>query len=382
MVRLFLHSTTYLALQIVIEEKEVSFQKFVEIFNSKTPGKGSAEYRLNQIIGDLKSSGLVTKDKNNVIRPTEIALDIPLIIQKSQNPDEDTYNKMMVLIEYLEKNGLLIKLSILAYGKGVPSGKDFMDFINSRFKLGSIDTSYSSAMRNFMKYIGILNEDRVFTKLGEKVYAHLTNNLEHTPRYWQIAAGENAKLWPQMKEKKFIAVGWSNSPELSNVKSKEELFQILKDYNIGDNFQNTRTSKLWQFLNEIKIGDLIVVNKGRSKIIGLGEVTGNYYYESAAIEYRHRKKAQFNWTGEADIPSKGNFGTTLVEISNEEYGDITDYVFGKKLKSNEVIQLLESKKQIILYGTLARAKHTKRENMQLSFYQNRDDKLNLLDTLK
>ena len=174
MVKLFLNSTTDIALQIIIQEKELSFQKFKDRFNIKTRGKGSEDTRLKAIIGDLRNCGLVIKDQNNTIRPTEIALDIPLIIQKSQNPDENTYKKMMTLIDYLEDNELLIKHSILAYGKGVPSGKEFMDFLSSNFKIGSNDTSYSSAMRNFMKYMGILNEDLSYTSLGKNVYDTLS----------------------------------------------------------------------------------------------------------------------------------------------------------------------------------------------------------------
>lgn len=51
---------------------------------------------------------------------------------------------------------------------------------------------------------------------------------------------------------------------------------------------------LWQFANEIKIGDVIFVKKGMHKIIGKGVVTSEYIYDSARETYKHIRKVE--WT--------------------------------------------------------------------------------------
>jgi len=147
---------------------------------------------------------------------------------------------------------------------------------------------------------------------------------EQKQRYWQISPGDGARLWPRMKEEGTIAVGWSGTPDFSGVDSKDKLFEMLKLADQGKTLQDTQTQKLWGFLNDVKIGDKIIANKGKSKIVGVGEITSDYYYDSVKPEYKHTKKVRWYWTGEMDIPMQGKFGTTIIELSSDEFDSLTD----------------------------------------------------------
>ena len=50
----------------------------------------------------------------------------------------------------------------------------------------------------------------------------------------------------------------------------------------------------WQFSHEIRIGDLLIVKKGRSLLLGWGKVTGDYRYESERREYRHVRDVEWH----------------------------------------------------------------------------------------
>ncbi|NPV50672.1 MAG: EVE domain-containing protein, partial [Candidatus Methanofastidiosum sp.] len=355
------NTNTHVALDIIIQNKYIKDDNgLLDLFN-KT-GYDRSLQGIKQMIYELTRCGLITRNNFNDLRPTENALTIPKISDKKNQPDESAIEQCLKLIDYLENNELFIKNTIIAFSKNLKNNREILDYLlalDVNFK--SDDHSHIPAMKNFLVYLGILNETGDFTNLGSKIL----NNL--LVSYWQIAPGENARLWPGMKSGEYVAVGWKNTPNLSNVKSKEELFQILKNYNFGDSLQETQTSKLWQFLKEIKVGDKLVINKGKSKIIGIGEVIGDYYFEQAASEYKHRKKVRFTWTGEVDVPFQGKFGTTLVELSKEEYDKLTSYTFDKNLGVTGVVQLLQSKKQIILYGPPGTGKTYKAREYAIEF---------------
>jgi 5-methylcytosine-specific restriction protein B len=100
-------------------------------------------------------------------------------------------------------------------------------------------------------------------------------------RYWLVAPGENANRWEYCQQKGIICIGWHEMGDLSRFENREELqMQMQRTYvnNKGD--QKNNTLCLWQFANEIQLGDIIVCKKGRSSYIGYGIITGDYEYNS------------------------------------------------------------------------------------------------------
>lgn len=524
---LFKNTNTHVALDIIIQNKYIKDDnELLDLFNKM--GNDRSLQGIKQMIYELSRCGLITRNNYNDIRPTEIALTIPKILDKKNYLNQSTIEQCLKLINYLEDNELFIKNTILAFSINLKNNGEILDYLirlNVGFK--SDDQSHIPAMKNFLAYLGILDKNGDFTNLGSNILNYLSGEINYrSPKvwlektylknkdkgeydigkalyspqksndgkhvyksmtmtnigdvvlhlaqdnntiigiskisseveeyssnipglertegdnqrpwyllrlsdyielkksipiygengvlsknnkneldlilkenknlfydknhnlvqgsyfsqipnkllrlindiynkengenlpyidliensYWQIAPGENARFWPEMEKEGYIAVGWGNTPDLSDVKSKDELFQILRNHNYGDTLQNTQTNKLWQFLKEIKIGDKLVINKGKSKIVGIGEVIGDYYFKSDAIEYRHRKKVKYIWSGEVDIPSQGKFGTTLVEISKDEFEKITSFISSGSRVESSFNSLLECKKQIILYG--------------------------------
>ena len=110
---------------------------------------------------------------------------------------------------------------------------------------------------------------------------------------WIISPGEGARLWGEFLELGIAAIGWDDLGDLSEYESREAIHSTLIENGYG---QNPIMASLaaWEFVNEIKIGDVVLVKRGRDVILGWGEVTGDYAYEAERAEYVNQRTVQWH----------------------------------------------------------------------------------------
>lgn len=145
--------------------------------------------------------------------------------------------------------------------------------------------------------------------------------------------------------------------------------------------------EIWQFAKDIKKGDVIVSNNGLKSIVGIGTVTGDYFYDTNRQEYKHCLPVAWNMTTEFPVPESARevvndwFTGTVKRISRQEYNQLiseqlvgttpsprqTTEVAGTVTSTNRYAEicdatyldekffvdcehLLKTKKQIILQG--------------------------------
>ena len=189
-------------------------------------------------------------------------------------------------------------------------------------------------------------------------------NKINARNYWKIAPGEQAKDWTNQNNQNVIAIEWNDTGDLSGLTQKEIHQRIL------DKFPSSIGSVGPQFKNFLKIkkGDMIIANKGKSRIVGLGEVTGNYQYRPDQ-KYAHAYPVNWFWSGEREIQSQNNWHITVVPVPHESFNSISkDFTqdmnlqielnLKDNLKQNVKIntdysrhvEILKRKKNIILYG--------------------------------
>ena len=89
-------------------------------------------------------------------------------------------------------------------------------------------------------------------------------------RFWKVSPGENGEMWSECRDGGFIAIGWDKLGDLTNV-DHEEFKKRVEALDASD--------QVWKFRN-IEVGDRIVANNGISRVLGIGTVTGPYYYET------------------------------------------------------------------------------------------------------
>lgn len=134
-------------------------------------------------------------------------------------------------------------------------------------------------------------------------YSALMDDENETIRYWVYAPGEGSYMWEDFYKRGVMAIGWNEIGDLSLFKNKSEIKEAMKKiYGPNLSYQNA-THATWQFANEMKVGDIVFVKKGRSQLIGRGIVTSDYFYDSEVEEFNHIRTV--NWTHHGEWPYPG-----------------------------------------------------------------------------
>ncbi len=143
---------------------------------------------------------------------------------------------------------------------------------------------------------------------------HLGNTV-----YWKIAPGENAWNWDACREGGFIAIGWDELGDISMLSRSQfnaRCDELLKEHS---DWNRIGMDQVWKFAH-IKEGDRIVANRGTAEVLGIGTVTGPYYFVE---DVRHGHRIPVEW--EDLTPrriNKTGWKRTLVKLTQKEFDEI------------------------------------------------------------
>ncbi len=147
-----------------------------------------------------------------------------------------------------------------------------------------------------------------------------------TADVWTIAPGRGARFWEEFLELGITAIGWDHLGNLSDYESRVDIHSALIENGRGKNPSN-QSLAAWEFVQEIKIDDILIAKKGRRAILGWGKVTGEYTYVPERAEYKnvrtvewHPCRAPINFTG---------LITTKTLTRFTEYRDWLRHIFEK-----------------------------------------------------
>ncbi len=108
-----------------------------------------------------------------------------------------------------------------------------------------------------------------------------------TVHYWLYVPGEGAGMWDEFFERGIMGLGWYELGDLTAYAAKEKMRPKLQEVRGDETSQKNSAHVVWQFVHDIKPGDVIFVKRGRTEILGCGVVTGNYEYDKAGGSYPH-----------------------------------------------------------------------------------------------
>ena len=197
--------------------------------------------------------------------------------------------------------------------------------------------------------------------------------------YWLYAPGRQASEWEDFYNAGIMAINFEGG-DLSSYSSKKEISEKLSEIKGSDSSYTNIAQTSWQFVNEIKPGDVIFVKNGLHEIVGRGIVEGDYEYDGAREAFQHIRKMKWTHKGEWEFPGKQAAMKTLTDITKmteqvekisalfidetgevvedpeakyEEYtrDDFFDDVFLKDTEEYDtLVGLLRYKKNLILQG--------------------------------
>ncbi|OWZ84093.1 AAA family ATPase [Natranaerobius trueperi] len=194
-------------------------------------------------------------------------------------------------------------------------------------------------------------------KISEFLYQTYMPNT----KFFKIAPGRDAMYWDEARKGGFISVGWNDLGDLNQYPDYEE----FKNAFIKNDFHQTRhknaekANELWQFFN-LKPGDKIIANKGKSQILGVGTVTEGYKFRDDFEDQKH--VVAVNWEETFDppleIPKQDYWPKkTIIEIPQKKYlewihktQDTGGFSPDQEKFFERLERALERKGQCILYG--------------------------------
>ncbi len=115
-------------------------------------------------------------------------------------------------------------------------------------------------------------------------------------RYWVYSPGAKAANWANDKKNEVMSIGYDNIVDWSTLKSKEEYRTALQNFNHDTSSHKNDVLGFWQFVNEMKIGDVVYAKDGMSKVIGRGIVQGDYTYDANKDSFYCSRKVQWTHT--------------------------------------------------------------------------------------
>lgn len=123
--------------------------------------------------------------------------------------------------------------------------------------------------------------------------AEYVDRIHSDSSIWKISLGErnSDEVYNECIETSDIAINWLDDTDLSDT-SYEEIYDLIEEESEyeGDFTQNANTIN--SFVNEMTIGDIVLVYDGRQTIRMIGVVNEDYRYDDK-FDYKHRRKVMW-----------------------------------------------------------------------------------------
>ena len=194
--------------------------------------------------------------------------------------------------------------------KGLPDGRNYL-FMCEQAKNALNQKEYE--YHSFPELSYYAWKSNQLGKTEETTTTTVDSNIKET-NYWIYSPGDNASMWDEFYKSGIMGIGWDDVTDLKGFSSKEEIKDFMKNvYDPSYSYKNNAHC-LWQFANEIKVGDVVFVKKGMHKIIGKGIVTSDYIYDTSRSTYKHIRKVDWQNKGEWEHPGQAVM-KTLTNIS-------------------------------------------------------------------
>lgn len=155
-----------------------------------------------------------------------------------------------------------------------------------------------------------------------------------------------------MLENGYIAIGWKNMGNMSEIERKREAY--YERYNLiypGNKKMSIANSagQIFRFVNEAKIGDYVVFPTKFDRKVNIGIIESEYFFDKNATEYPHKRKV--TWI--------------LRELDRNKYSQAAKYEFGSFLSFFKVSKYVSEHEAIIAGRTYTNSVEQDEETMSI-----------------
>lgn len=171
------------------------------------------------------------------------------------------------------------------------------------------------------------------------------DKIMDSSRIWKVSLGQknvDDEVYKDCKENREIAVGWLNDIDLLN-KNYDELYDELKANREDDSNPTNNANTLDILVNEMNIGDIVLIYDSPTSIRDIGIIESLYYFKKCNDGFNHRRKV--TWIKEFKNPVdifKYNGGKrltlkTIYELNRMNISDIKEILMENEVPENQEI---------------------------------------------
>lgn len=200
------------------------------------------------------------------------------------------------------------------------------------------------------------------------------NETSHSAKqYWLVAPGYYGEYWDQFQAENMVAIGWKDIGDPLQYESREEIQKKLKEVYPSEHEPSNNSRAIWQFVHEIKLGDVVYVKGGRNLVYGRGIVTSDFIHNPENAEMPNLRR--IFWTSVQERKTDWNLPVktlTVYEAGSDKAAlleglfkdeddapeetaryakeDFLSEVFLDEKHVDRLLSLLEYKRNVILQG--------------------------------
>ena len=207
--------------------------------------------------------------------------------------------------------------------------KKYFDIVE---KLRSYLSSSGSSLKDFKelsfeawRYSEKVNQEKKTEKATrDDKGAGLADEDVDTVHYWIYSPGDGAIKWEDFYRQNIMGIGWSEIGDLTQYASKDDMKVAMKEKIDPSKPYKNAAHATWQFVHDLKPGDIVFVKKGMHQLVGRGVVTSDYFFDSSVdVEYSNLRK--MNWTDNCLEQPKDHPGQAVMKTLTD-ITSYTDYV--------------------------------------------------------
>jgi len=187
-------------------------------------------------------------------------------------------------------------------------------------------------------------------------------------RSGRLQPGENAEVWPQCRDKNCIVIGWEGIGDFQQYQNEEAIKNAL---GVVDDSRSQNAKTIWRFTHEVTPGSIVVANKGRTTVVGLGIVTSDYIPpgdpSNPGLTMPNARQVDWKIAEEVNIPVSLAI-PTVMPVTREQWEqikqaylrknpalkDVFDHMEGRQTEVTAINPILQNlfrrTRNVILYG--------------------------------
>ncbi len=197
--------------------------------------------------------------------------------------------------------------------------RDFVEMAQKNLKNAPHGEAYLAIKDSCRKELDTgTYEFKNFPKLSYAAWIASSNDEmeNNTVRYWLYTPGVDANKWKECCKNGYMLLGWGKIGNLGKFNSKDDMKkQMQQAYGNSSTYRDAGHAT-WQFVHDLKIGDVIFVKTGTHEILGRGEVESDYIYDATRQdEYPNMRKVKWTHNGKWTI-EHGLTQKTLTDLTS------------------------------------------------------------------